>query len=312
MPLSSRRDRLSTIDLIRTYDDSNSDFPEYLADQFPRQPTPTYPASARDRSDSPKPSSKAVHTRVKALEAENRGLQETIRDMEETAKAEREVWKRRLLAEVSVSRNRELDLLSRFNSIERKLNIEEKRIKDAETVYKNSEAALLVRLEQANADCSTLESRLRKVESDYDDVYREKSALQQLCERKDDDIAECKRELTAMADELKAAYAELRGVQAESGSFGGSEQGRVLERLEVSKGAVNGLHRESIGSSEPFIIKYLHETSSSKEGPVRKCSIKRLKSPTVGLKPSLSIQSDSPKLSTVSSPRLSVEKLDDR
>lgn len=124
---------------------------------------------------------RALQIRIRALESDNNALKGTIADLEAKTDHDRETWKRRLIHEVTLSKERESELIAKFQQLDLKLKAEAKRIKQAETVFKDSEAELAIQLQQAQADNSVLTAQVKKLADSYEEVMDEKKKLEERC-----------------------------------------------------------------------------------------------------------------------------------
>lgn len=196
LPLSSRREySRSTNPLRRTIDDSVNLLEEPLSSAR-RGDSSRLVIEGIAESKAVAGAIRALQVRIKALESENAALKATIADYEAKTDRDRETWKRRLLQEVSFSKDRENELLVKFQHLDAKLKAEVKRIKQAEAEFRDSEAEMTVRLQQTLAENSTLTAQIRKLESDYQETLREKQELEEKCETQETELQTMRQHLT--------------------------------------------------------------------------------------------------------------------
>ena len=256
--LPSTRRSTGFTEPFRTYEASVIEHADCYQDSARTHYTPLSDAaiSARDRSQSPisyvtTGTLRTFQHRIRALEGENRHLKQTIRDLEDRSRAENDSWKRKLMSEISISKSRELDLISRFNAVERLVKAEAQRVKETELLYKNSETALLIRLDQTNADAEALEAKLRLVTRELEEIKEEKEALEQVYEEKTEELEATRKELVSVAEELKRVYGEKVGLREDYADTRPLEGENRPANEEASSSNQQG--------SEPFLVRYLRE-----------------------------------------------------
>lgn len=125
---------------------------------------------------------KALQTRIKSLESENRALREDLKSLE----------RKLLQREVTPAKTTESELITRFQSLDATV----KRAKAAESRYRSENAELSARLEQSQALVSSLQERLEKLESDYSDIQAERLSLGQRCADFESELLLTKQQLT--------------------------------------------------------------------------------------------------------------------
>lgn len=256
--LPSTRRSTGYTEPFRTYEASVIEHLDCYQDSARTHYTPLSDAavSNRDRSQSPVSyvtigTLRTFQHRIRVLEGENRQLKLTIRDLEDRSKAENDSWKRKLMSEIAISKSRELDLISRFNAVERLVKAEAQRVKETELLYKNSESALLIRLDQTNADAEALEAKLRLVAREMEEIKEEKEALEQAYGEKTEELEATRKELVSVAEELKRVYGEKVGLREEYADMRPVEGGNRPGNEETSSSNQQG--------SEPFLVRYLRE-----------------------------------------------------
>jgi len=231
-------------------------------------PLSTARISPRERSDSPiaAVTSSTLRTfqyRIRVLEGENRNLKRTVRDLESRAKAENDSWKRKLMSEIAISKSRELDLISRFNAVERLVKVQEMRGKETESLYKNSETALLIRLDQTNADADGLEARLGVVTREMEEIKEEKAKIEQICEEKGAELEETRKELLLLADELKKVYGDLEKSRLQREFHPNSDlhslEGENRHANYQQSPPTDDLSSTPQTANEPFLVRYLRD-----------------------------------------------------
>lgn len=232
-------------------------------------PLSTARISPRERSDSPPVSAVAASTlrtfqyRIRVLESENRDLKRTIRGLEDRAKAENDSWKRKLRSEIAISKSRELDLISRFNAVERLVKAQEMQGKETGLLYKNSETALLIRLDQTNADAEALEAKLEAVTKEVEEMKAEKAKLEQNSEERAEELEATRQELLVLAEELKKVYGEVGKLRVQREIYPNSDLHSVegenrLASYQASP-PIDDLNPMPQTAAEPFLLRYLRD-----------------------------------------------------
>jgi len=187
-PLTSRRESSRASNpLRRTFDDS-FDLVEEPLSSARRGETSRLVVEGIAESKAVAGAMRALQVRIRALESDNNALKGTIADLEAKADHDRETWKRRLIHEVTLSKERETELIAKFQQLDLKLKSEAKRIKQTETAFKDSEAELAVKLQQAQADNSVLTTQVKKLADSYEEVADEKRRLEERCEAQEAEI----------------------------------------------------------------------------------------------------------------------------
>ena len=211
---------------------------------------------------------KALQSKVRRLEDENQSLRETVASLEEEAESNRETWKSRLVAEIDTSKERELELIEKFQRLNTKLQAESKRIRAAETAYKDSLAEMSVRLEQAQAANASLTARLEQAESDCGELASEKADLERRCAALETEAQLSRHQLTSTSQQLTLHPADVSVITIEDVSQpapgkGGDLQGSLMDeiRREIAdaKESVDAPRQFSRASNESHIGKYLHD-----------------------------------------------------
>jgi hypothetical protein len=187
-PLTSRRESSRASNpLRRTLDDSVNLVEEPLSSAR-REESSRFLVEGLTESKAVASAIRALQTRIRTLENENKVLKGTIAELEARADHDRESWKRRVMHEITLSKDRESELIARFQQLDAKLKAETKRIKQTETAFKDSEAELAVKLQQALADNSVLTTQVKRLESNCEEVVNERKALEERCEAQEAEI----------------------------------------------------------------------------------------------------------------------------